>query len=99
MIRLYPYKPKAKTHTGRLWVYVGGGGPAPPCVVYDYSKTRSQEGPKALLKGYLQADAYAGYDCLYESQQNIECACWAHARRKFFDITKLVKSKSLADEA
>jgi transposase len=95
-------KGKGKTHTGRLWVYVGGGGHAPPCTIYDYSPTRSQEAPLQFLKnykGYLQADAYAGFDVLYISGDIIECTCWSHARRKFFEITEAVKKPSLADDA
>ena len=45
------------------------------------------------------SDTYAGYDKLYESGDIIACACWAHARRKFYDITQSVKSPSLVDEA
>jgi len=95
-------KGKGKTHTGRLWVYIGGGGPAPPCTIFDYSQNRSQEVPKQFLKGYkgyLQADAYAGFDGLYVSGEIIECACLAHARRKFYEITQAVKAPCLADEA
>jgi hypothetical protein len=75
------------TKTGRLWVYVGD--PAHEHIVFDYTPDRgSRDGQRAFLngyKGYLQADAYAGYDAIYVSQEVIEVACWAHARRKFFD--------------
>lgn len=82
-------KDRASTRTGRLWVYVGG--PDHEHIVFDYTPDRSRDGPKAFLsgyKGYLQADAYAGYDVLYAGQEVIEVACWAHARRKFFDAMK-----------
>jgi hypothetical protein len=95
-------KGKGKTHTGRLWVYVGGAAQVPACTVYDYSESRSQEASKKMLKGYkgyLQADAYIGFDCLYTSGDIIECACWAHARRKFYEIIQDVKAPCLADEA
>jgi transposase len=95
-------KGKGKTHIGRIWVYVSGGGHTPPCTVYEYSTTRSQEVPKQFLKdykGYLQADAYGGFDCLYKSGDIIECTCWAHCRRKFYEITQAVKKPSLADVA
>jgi len=77
-----------RTRTGRIWTYVGDQGH--PYTVYDYTPTRSRDGPEAFLKkfsGYLQADAYAGYDQLYEDPQRgvIEVACWAHARRKFYE--------------
>ena len=82
-------KSRESTKTGRLWVYVGD--PAHEHIVFDYTPDRSRDGPRDFLKGfkgYLQADAYAGYDVVYASQDVIEVACWAHARRKFFDATK-----------
>ncbi len=97
-----PVLAKGKTHTGRLWTYVGGGSERPICVIYDYTKSRSQTAPQKFLKGYrgyLQADAYPGYDCLYKSGEVIEVGCWAHARRKFFDIIKAAKKPGLADIA
>ena len=77
-----------KTRTGRIWTYVGDRDH--PYTVYDYTPTRSRDGPDAFMKkfnGYLQADAYAGYDELYRDQnRNItEVACWAHARRRHFE--------------
>jgi len=89
-----PVLAKGKTHTGRLWVYIGGGRDSPNCVVYDYTKNRSQTAPQIFLqgyRGYLQADAYAGYDILYKDKSIIEVACWAHSRRKFMDIIKAAK--------
>lgn len=92
-----------KTKTGRLWIYLGMGQNAPPCAVYEYTPTRQQTGPMAFLKGYqgyLQADAYQGYDILYSEKQVdyhiIEIACWAHARRKFFEIAKQSKTVDTA---
>ncbi|MBM3747751.1 MAG: IS66 family transposase [Acidobacteria bacterium] len=74
-----------KTRTGRIWTYVGGSA-----TVYDYTPTRQREGPERFLKeyhGYLQADAYSGYDQLYVQPGRglVEVACWAHARRKFYE--------------
>jgi transposase len=72
--------------TGRFWVYVGDG--AHPYTVYDYTPTRRRDGPAAFLDGYtgyLQADAFGGYDGIYASGDVIEVACWAHARRKFHE--------------
>ena len=74
-----------KTRTGRIWTYVGEGA-----TVYDYTPTRKGEGPDRFLKdyrGYLQADAYGGYDALYKKPERglVEVACWAHARRKFYE--------------
>lgn len=76
------------TRTGRIWTYVGDQDH--PYTVYDYTPTRSRDGPDAFLKkftGYLQADAYSGYDQLYEDPERgvVEVACWAHARRKFYE--------------
>ena len=75
-----------KTRVGRLWVYLGE--PQQPYVVYDYTPDRTKEGPKAWLKhygGYVQCDAYSGYEFAFEKGVMKEVACWAHARRKFFE--------------
>jgi len=77
---------RTETREGRLWVYVSDGHPAD--LVYDYTADRTRAGPLAFLgdfRGYLQADAYAGYDALYATGRVVEVACWAHARRYFFD--------------
>jgi transposase len=77
-----------RTRLGRIWTYVGDAHH--PFTVYDYTPTRRQEGPLEFLKsfrGRLQADAYSGYAALYEDPAHaiIEIACWAHARRKFYE--------------
>jgi transposase len=74
--------------TGRIWVYVSQHG-----TVYDATEDRSRDGPLAFLqkfRGYLQCDAYTGYDELFRRSQGtvIEVGCWAHARRKFVDAEK-----------
>lgn len=96
---------RGKTRTGRLWTYVRddrpSGSRAPPAVWYQYSPDRKSERPQQHLQGFkgiLQADAYAGYNALYQSGQVIEAACWAHARRKFFDLFELDRSP-IAQEA
>lgn len=97
-----PVLAKGKTHKGRMWVYIGGKQDEPNCVIYNYTPTRSQTGPVTFLqgyKGYLQADAYSGYDILYKTKEIIEVACMAHARRKFFEITLVAKEPGLADTA
>jgi transposase len=76
------------TRTGRIWTYVGDD--THPYTVYDYTPTRSRDGPEEFLKafrGYLQADAYSGYDHFYEEPERgiDEVACWAHARRKHYE--------------
>lgn len=71
---------------GRIWCYLGDADH--PYTVYDYTPSRQRAGPAKWLEsfsGYLQADAYGGYDGIYHSQGVTEVACWAHARRKFYD--------------
>jgi transposase len=84
-----------KTKTGRLWAYLRDDRPAcstdPPAVLFRYSPDRKGERPREHLKhfrGVLQADAYGGFNGLYDRKDEplIEAACWAHARRKFFEI-------------
>ncbi len=84
---------RGKTKTGRLWTYVRDDRPAasrdPPAVWYRYSPDRKGEHPQAHLKrfrGILQADAFSGYSELYAGERILEAACWAHARRKFYDL-------------
>jgi transposase len=74
--------------TGRFWVYIGDAEHS--YSVYDFTKSRARDGPAAFLKdyrGFLQADAYGGYDGIFLGSDGgiVEVACWAHARRKFFD--------------
>jgi transposase len=82
-----------KTKTGRLWTYVRDERPAgektAPAVWFAYSEDRKGEHPRAHLKnfkGALQADAYAGFHHLYDGGAIYEVACWAHCRRKFYEI-------------
>lgn len=88
---------QGRTRTGRLWVYVRddrpAGSPAPPAAWYRYSPDRKGEHPGAHLKhfrGTLQADAYSGWSALYgqehEDARIKEAACWAHARRPWWDL-------------
>jgi transposase len=77
-----------RTKTGRIWTYVGDA--AHPFTVYDYTPSRSRDGPEEFMKefsGYLQADAYSGYDRIYTDPERdiTEVACWAHVRRKFYE--------------
>jgi transposase len=76
------------SHKGRFWVYIGHA--AFPYDVYDFTANRKRDGPAQFLAnyaGYLQADAFSGYDGIYTGSngQIVEVACWAHARRKFFE--------------
>ena len=95
---------RGKTKTGRLWTYVRDDRPAagrdPPAVWYRYSPNRRGEHPQThlrLFRGILQADAYAGFGPLYENGQIVEAACWAHARRKFYDIYMVDRSPIAAE--
>jgi transposase len=88
-----------KTKTGRLWTYVRDDRPAgdesPPAVWFAYTPDRKGEHPRAHLStftGTLQADAYAGYNSVYESGRVREAGCMAHVRRKFYDLVVAHKS-------
>jgi len=94
-----------KTKLGRLWTYVRDDRPAgdstPPAVWFAYSPDRRGEHPRQHLSkfsGILQADAYAGFHHLYEGGQIQEAACWAHVRRKFYDL-QVAHASPLAAEA
>ncbi|APT60367.1 transposase (plasmid) [Roseomonas gilardii] len=104
-----PVLARGRTITGRVWTYVRGdrpfGGPAPPAAMFRYSRDRTAEHPNRHLAGYaglLQADAYAGYNALYEADRQpgpiTEAACWAHGRRKLFELAELSRAP-LAIEA
>src|SRR5450631_3688275 len=89
---------RGTTKQGRLWTYVRDDRPAgsadPPAVFFRYSPDRKGERPRAHLanfSGVLQADAYAGFDRLY-GEKIKEAACWAHVRRKFYDIHVAISS-------
>ena len=90
-----PVLATGKTDTGRCWVYVRDdrpfGGQDPPAAMFYYSRDRAGEHPACHLAGYsgiLQADAYGGYNKLYEVARQprpiVEASCWVHARRPFF---------------
>jgi transposase len=95
-----PVLARGKTDTGRAWVYVRDdapfGGSDPPAALFFYARDRSGEHPERHLEGFsgiLQADAYAGYNRLYASDRSptplTEALCWAHARRKFFELADI----------
>ena len=103
-----PVLARGKTDLGRCWVYVRDdrpfSGPAPPAAMFYYSRDRSGAHPVRHLADYagiLQADAYSGYNKLYEADRRpgpiIEAGCWVHARRPFFvlaDIATNVRRKA-----
>jgi hypothetical protein len=95
---------RGSTRQGRLWTYVRDDRPAgscePPAVFFRYSPDRKAEHPREHLsafRGVLQADAYTGFEQLY-GERIQEAACWAHARRKFYDI-HIDKASPIAQEA
>ena len=104
-----PVLAKGKTVTGRLWTYVRDdrpfGGSAAPAAMFAYSRDRTAEHPRRHLEGWrgiLQADAYAGFNGLYDAARQpgpiINAGCWAHARRNFFELAEVAKAP-LAVEA
>ncbi len=95
-----PVLAKVKTRTGRIWTYVRDdrpfGGTDPPAAVFFYSPDRAGIHPERHLAGYcgiLQADAYAGFNTLYAPDRKpgpiTEAGCWAHARRKLFELADI----------
>lgn len=93
-----------KAKTGRLWTYVRDDRPAgdstPAAVWFAYSPDRKGEHPQSHLRnfaGTLQADAYAGFEQIYEAGRIQEAACWAHVRRKFYDLEVAHKSPVAAE--
>lgn len=95
-----PILAKGKTITGHIWTYVRDdrpfGGHAPPAALYYASRDRRQEHPERHLRGFtglLQADAYSGYNGLYDPSRAhgaiTSALCWAHARRQFFELADI----------
>jgi transposase len=95
-----PILAKGKTVTGRIWTYVRDdrpfGGTAPPAAVYYASNNRRGEHPAQHLEGFsgiLQADAYSGFNALFDPVRKVETItpafCWAHARRLFFELADI----------
>ena len=99
-----PVLARGKTATGRAWVYVRDdapfGGADPPAALFRYSRDRSGDHPVEHLKtfaGILQADIYAGFNRLYEAGRApgpiVGGACWAHSRKKFYELADIAASK------
>jgi transposase len=103
-----PLLARGKTVTARLWAYVRDdqpfAGPAPPAAVFYFSRDRTAEHPKRHLAAYtgiLQADAYAGFGDLYLASRKpgpiMEAACWAHFRRKVFELAEVDRAPLAAE--
>ncbi|MFW5753104.1 MAG: IS66 family transposase [Planctomycetota bacterium] len=99
-----PVVAKIRTATGRLWTYVRDdrpfGGDAPPAALFRYSRDRRGEHPQRHLadwSGILQADAYAGFNGLYDPERRpgpvTDALCWSHSRRKFFELADLAANR------
>ena len=90
-----------KTATARLWVWRGLIDDIKPLLVHQFTADRSGEHAAAFLKGwhgYLQADAYSGYDRNFVDGRIIEVGCVAHARRRYFEIAKNAKTPGFAHD-
>ena len=98
-----PILARGKTDTGRIWTYVRDdrpfGGADPPAALYFASRDRRQEHPDVHLatwSGILQADAYGGYNGLYDPARPggpvTSALCWSHARRGFFELADIAAS-------
>lgn len=105
-----PVLAKGKTRTGRIWTYVRDdrpfGGQAPPAAVFFYSPDRTGVNPEQHVAGYngiLQADAYSGFNALYAPDRQggpiTEAGCWAHARRKLFELADIASKARKAKPA
>lgn len=89
-------KKNKNVKTSRIWTYVGDK--EHNYTVYDFTENRKSEGPENFLidyKGYLQADAYSGYDQIYAKGIIKEVGCWAHARRYFKNIEDIAPEKCI----
>jgi transposase len=95
---------RGRTKTGRLWVYARDdrpwNGPDPPAAVYLYSPDRRAERPAAHLarfRGVVQVDGYPGFERLRDGGDIELAACWAHARRKFYEVHEATGSPVAAE--
>jgi len=95
---------RGRTKTGRLWVYARDdrrwGGPAPPAAVYLFAPDRKAQRPVTHLahfKGVLQVDGYSGFEQLTRRGTITLAACWAHTRRKFYEILAATDSPIAAE--
>ena len=105
-----PILAKGRTDTGRVWTYVRDdrpfGGSAPPAALFYASRDRTKGHPERHLStfsGILQADAYGGYNGLYDPERSpgpvTPALCWAHARRKFFELADIAANPRRGKDA
>jgi len=110
-LKLRTEEVRGRSVTARLWGYVAAGWQHndagawidyPKAVLYEFTEDRRGEHPQRFLaryRGYLQADDYAGYHGLFRGKRVYHAACWAHARRGFFDIARKDATPGLAQQA
>lgn len=85
-VKMQDREDERNMRNARVWVYIGDE--TNDFTVFDFTESRKRDGPVNFLgnfSGYIQADAFSGYDCIYASGSVTEVACWAHTRRKFFE--------------
>lgn len=102
---------RGTARTARMWAYVsagatpdelGGWRDYPRAAYFEFTETREAVHPTRFLssyRGYLQADDYAGYHSTFRAGRVVHVACWAHCRRRFYDIAKTQTTPGLAHEA
>lgn len=93
---------RRQLYQAKLWVYAKDNRHGPPLIVYEFSKSRTRDAPLTFLEGYqgyLQADAYPGYDPLFLDGQITEVACNVHSRRKFVEAADLLDKPGRPHEA
>jgi transposase len=110
-LRLQDNARKGPTRRAHVWGYLSSGATLlpdgswrdyPKAVVFEFALDRGGKHPRRFLDGYagyVQADAYSGYDALYADGRIIEVGCMAHARRGFHEITVTQKTPGVAHEA
>lgn len=92
---------KAASSKSYMWVLCSNNRGSPPTVLYNYRPTRAGEAASNLMKGYegyLMTDGYSGYNFTDQNDSKvIHLACWAHARRKFHDVLKILPKEQVKD--
>ena len=92
---------KSDTSKSYMWVYMTGIA-THTAIVYDYKPSRHGEHAHTFLsefKGILQTDGYSGYHCVAKTHDVIAVGCWAHARRKFYDVWSILKKEGVSSKA
>ena len=100
-VQVLKEKGRSASQKSYMWLFIGGS-PEKRCYYYHYAQTRASAVPYQILddfKGYLHCDGYSGYLSLFTTKPIKGVGCMAHARRKFVEITKVIKEKGLAHDA